>query len=358
MATTSALHRRGLALPMVIAAVAFIAAALTAGFILIGGQRRVNDNQEAQLSALGIAQTGLQQYMINRPGLGFVSKPPAASESTRVNVSGGYADVISTQIRAAVGLQAAIFLVRSHGFATRGSQSGTPLAERTVAQVAYWQVGGIHVKAGWTSLTGMTKNGGTGTLSGTDACGDSAAVPGVAVPTTPGYSQNGGSPVPSGGPPAIQNLGTQAQADSAVKVDWAGIVNGNVLTPDVTIPPGSWPSFANPSYWPIIFVNGKTTIPTGRGMLVVTGSATISGSTTWDGIVLIGNTLTSNGNNTVNGAIITGLNALLGQSPGANAVGNGTKTFQYNSCSVANAIAGMSALVPFSNVWMDNWPAY
>jgi len=348
---------RGLALPMVIAAVAIFSALLVAGFLLVGGQRRTNDNQEAQLRALSIAQSGLQQYIVNRGGLGFTSKPAAASESTRVTVPDGYADVVATRLRAAIGLQAAIYVVRAHGFATRAGLSGTPLAERMVAQLAYWQNGAISVQAGWTSLTGLTKNGGSGTLSGVDACGDSATVAGVAVPTTPGYSQSGGSSVPAGNPP-VNNLGTQGQANGSVKIDWDGIVNGGALTPDITIPSGSWPSFSNPNYWPTILVIGNGTIPTGRGLLVVTGDATIGGSASWDGVILVGNSLTSNGNNTINGAIMTGLNALLGLNPGPNAIGNGNKTFQYNSCSVANAMAGMGALIPFNNAWLDSWPTY
>ena len=62
---------------------------------------------------------------------------------------------------------------------------------------------------------------------------------------------------------------------------------------------------------------------------------TISGNRTWDGILLVGGNLTSNGNNTVQGATITGLNVMLGMVvPGA-AVGNGNKNYQYNSCNVA-----------------------
>jgi Tfp pilus assembly protein PilX len=357
MWTSSSARERGLALPMVIAVTAILAALLTAGYLLVGGQRRINDNQVAQLDVFAIARTGLQQYEVNRAGLGFTSKPPAASESTRVTITNGYADVVSVQLRPATSQQAALYLIRSHGFDTHASQSGTPIAERTVTQLAYWNVGKMTVAAGWTSLTGLQKNGASGTLSGTDGCGAQAAVAGVAVPTSPGYSQNGGASVPSGNPP-ILNMGTQAQADSAVTVDWNGIVNGGALTPDVTIPPGSWPSFSNPSYWPTIMVVGDATIPSGQGLLVITGSATISGSTTWNGIVLVGNTLTSNGNNTISGAVITGLNVLLGQNPGVNSVGNGNKTFQYNSCNVAAAVAAMGALVPFNNVQMDNWPTY
>ncbi len=79
----------------------------------------------------------------------------------------------------------------------------------------------MQTLSAWTSLTGLSKKGGSGTISGVDACGAAAPVAGVAV-ASPGYSQNGGSSVPSGSP-NIANLGTPAQAAAAIKIDWAGI---------------------------------------------------------------------------------------------------------------------------------------
>lgn len=57
----------------------------------------------------------------------------------------------------------------------------------------------------------------------------------------PGYSQSGGSSVPNGSP-NILTMGTPAQAAATVGVDWANILNGASMTPDVTIPGGPWPS--------------------------------------------------------------------------------------------------------------------
>ena len=68
--------------------------------------------------------------------------------------------------------------------------------------------------------------------------------------------------------------------------------------------------------------------------------------------------ITSNGNNGVDGATITGLNIKLGQSLVQGDVGNGTKRFNYNSCNVAKAMGKWSQLVGFRNAWVDNWPTY
>jgi len=96
----------------------------------------------------------------------------------------------------------------------------------------------MDVVSAWTSLTGLTKKGGSGEISAVDNCGSAATVAGVGVPTAPGYNQNGGSSVPNGSPD-ILDMGTSAQAAAAVGIDWADILNGTSMTRDVTIRGGS-----------------------------------------------------------------------------------------------------------------------
>ncbi|HUF13754.1 MAG TPA: hypothetical protein VMN78_11685, partial [Longimicrobiales bacterium] len=115
----------------------------------------------------------------------------------------------------------------------------------------------------------------------------------------------------------------------------------------------------NSNYWPIIMVTGNYSIPTsGRGTLIVTGDLTVNGSTKWDGILLVGGTAEADGNNTVRGTIISALNTKLGMTVGVSDVGNGTKTYVYNSCNIANALARFGTLVPMQNTWVDNWPTW
>jgi len=144
-----------------------------------------------------------------------------------------------------------------------------------------------------------------------------------------------------------------------VKIDWAGLSTGTAATPDVTIPPGSWPSFTNPNDWPTILVNGNFYLPSsGQGTLIVTGSLTVSGTLTWNGILLVGDNLTSNGDNGVNGATITGLNVKLGAVLPETDIANGIKSYNYNSCNVAKALGRWGQLVGYTNAWVDNWPTY
>lgn len=350
-------RRRGIALPMTLLVLILLAALLAAGFTAVGAERRVNANSNAEVSAFTLAESGLELYLTQRDSLGFTSSPPAASESARVTLNGGYADVILKQVRKDTVSQRYGYVIRAHGVNTAAALTGTPQAQRTLAEYAVWQPATMRTFAGFTSLTGISKNGGSNMGSGTDACGQQAAVAGVAVPTTPGYTQNGGGLAVSGNPPVLNLAPTAAQMADSININWAGITSGTALVPDVTLPSGTWPSSF--TSWPTIFVSGNLTLPSsGQGTLIVTGSLTMSGSEAWQGLILVGNTITINGTGTIDGALVTGLNILLGDSVGVSSVGNGVKHINYDSCLLANALNKYATITPFTNAWVDNWPGY
>ncbi|HEX9220983.1 MAG TPA: hypothetical protein VF858_10905, partial [Gemmatimonadaceae bacterium] len=262
------------------------------------------------------------------------------------------------RLRPPKGSQSGLYVVRSKGVETVGAFAGTPQGVRTVAQYVLWEPAPMQVLAGWTALSGIQKNGGAGTLGGIDVCGDSAAVAGVAVPVNPGYT---GKTVAVGDPPV------DTIAPDSVAIDWNGIINLNSITPTITIPGGTWPTAAleaayadsNSTYYPIIRVNVPDfSLPSsGKGMIIATGQLTLNGSVGWKGVLLVGNDITSNGNNSVEGATVSGLNVKLGTyAPAANA--NGTKDYNYDSCEVAKATTTMGALVTLRNTWVDNWVEY
>ena len=353
------LSRRGAALPMVLLLIAIMTIALAATYTLNATEARVGSDQSEQLEALAIAESGRHRVLVDRAALGFTSSPPAASEAVTVAYEGGFAEITMTRVRTQVGQLPPVYLLRSRGVRTAGIlQGNTPRAERTVAQYLYWDAAPINVLAGWTSMTGIQKNGGSGSLSGTDACVPGlGTVAGVAVPTVPGMT---GTTTPATGNPPIKLLGDVNATKGAVDIDWAGIVNGTAdMTFDVIIPGGVWPSFADPNYWPTIKINGNYTLSSnGRGTLIVTGTLTQNNNSQWDGVVLVGNTLISNGNTGVHGATITGLNILLGQAVPIQDIGNGTKLYDFNSCNASRALRSQAKLRPFPNTWMDNWSSW
>jgi hypothetical protein len=356
-------NRRGSVLPLAILVIVLLMAGALAGLMRMSAERSIIANLEGELEAFGLAEGGLSRY------LAFVTAPPPASLDTVITGLPGGTDSISVRrLRAADGGLPALYVIRSTSLSTASARfdARTPTARRSIAQFATWQAGTMAVNGAWTSITGLKKKGGAGTISGIDQCGIAPSVAGVAVPAvsvtgSPGYDQNGGSSVPIGSPPIGVLAATPAAVAPLIKIDWSGIVKGSALPADYGLTGSSgWPSSF--SDWPIVLVrnSGLTLGPghSGQGLLVVSGDLTIHGSFEWDGVILVGGTLTSSGNNTLRGAIVTGLNLKLGQAVGPSDVGNGTKTIQYNSCLVSRALSSLGSLVGLANAWADNWPVY
>lgn len=350
-------NRDGFAIPAAILVIGVLSISLAAGFSLVIAERRGVDDQKAQVSAFVLAEQGLQMFFVRRDSLGYNSIPPAVKEGpVRLYMNGGYADVQLDRVRPQQGSLAGLYVVRSKGVQTKGAIGGTPAGVRTVAQYAAWEPANIEVLAGWTALSGIKKNGNSGSFLGVDACQDSAAVAGVAVPQVPGFNQPETAD-------SVDTLGmTPQEAAAQVKVRWKGITNGSALTPQYTIPPDAVPDFSDTTFYPVIkFIGdaGTSGFNNGRGVLIVTGNLdTGSGATfNWKGLVLVGGDITGNGNNYIEGAIISALNVKLGMNVPVNVV-NGTKQYQYNSCELAKALMSLGALIPLPNTWVDNWVEY
>jgi hypothetical protein len=170
---------------------------------------------------------------------------------------------------------------------------------------------------------------------------------------------------PDNTPVTMGTPGTTGTAKDAVPVDWAGILSQTSLTPDYyRSSGGTWSPSAPPtsgSAYPVTFIQGDYAgkFPGNeQGTLVVTGNLTLNGNTSWNGIVLVGGTVTSNGNNTVYGATFSGLNIMVGIAVPVTALGNGNKTYQFDSCQIASATANLGGWQRLGNAWVDNWPSY
>lgn len=356
--------RKGFAIPTAILIIMVMTAALAAGFSLVSAENRSISDQKAQVTAFQLAEQGLETFIVRRDSLGSTITPPGVHYEVRVTLTGGYADVAMDRIRATQGSLAGLYVIRSRGVLTTGAYAGTPQGVRTVAEYALWKPASMQVLAGWTAISGVDKNGNSGTLGGVDACGDSAAVAGVAVPQYPGFiGRNGGG---TGDPPVDSMAPTQDSLAKLVHMDWLNLKAGTAVKVDYTIPPATMPTFADTNYYPVVRVVGDLTSGMlsnvantgGRGLLIVTGNAVLTGSNfTWSGVVMVGGDITGNGNNNIQGAVITALNAKLGQTVPIDTI-NGTKNYQYNSCNVAKTMNNLGALVPLTNTWVDNWVEY
>jgi hypothetical protein len=391
--------RRGFALPMAILVIAFLTITIAAAYSATTAEQMTYTSQRGESRAYMIAQAGLESFMARRnevnpngtPWCASCGFPPTTTyESTTVTLKAGYAQVVAKRIRVGNDKRPAIYLLRSRGVDTsaraisgsaigaNGANKLNQYAERTVAQLVYWNVNQVQVLSGWTSASGLDKSGSSGTISGVDNCGKKPTVAGIAIPTD-GLTVSGNF-TPTGDPP-IQELGTQEQTNASIKIDWNGILTTDRIQPDFTFANQSeadngWPNFTNrPNYYPVIRVNGDFTMPDagGHGTLIIMGNLTISGNNLWQGIILVGGKMTSNGDNTMLGATMSGLNAMLDDTQLADAqalssstltndpekaYAKGTKTFQYDSCEVAKAAAGLASYSVYPNAWMDNFTTY
>ena len=355
-------QRRGFAIPVALLVIMVLTIMVAGGFSLVSAERRSVADQKSQISAFRIAEQGLELFLVRRDSLmkdkpGY-TKVPGAADSVRIPLSGGYADVTLTRLRAPRGNQAGLYVVRSKGVETADAYAGTPQGVRTVAQYALWEPAPMQVLAGWTALSGLQKNGGAGTLGGIDVCGAGATIAGVVVPVNPGYE---GKVVAVGNPPVDSVIDPDV-----IDIDWDGIVNHNAIEATITLPGGSWPTAAleaayadtGSKYYPIIRVNGDfALLSSGKGMLIVTGSLTLNGSVGWRGVILVGEQIKSNGINDVEGAVISALDEKLGINVPIS-VADGNKQYNYNSCEVSKATTTMGALVTLRNTWVDNWVEY
>ena len=398
-------NRAGFALPMALLVMIVLTAGITAGYQSTSAEIVSNAAHRGDNKAYNIAEAGLEKYMATRSlsglcatGAGMHSSTTSGgvttvisdclddptnaisdSEWVTISMTGGYADVKAVMVRPYINdtLQA-LYFVRSVGTDTSVRLTGISRSlagSRGVGLYAEFGKTAVNVKGAWFALSGLTKNGAAGSINGVDQCAtaDGGGKPSVAGAVVPA-GQFSGNTSAFAGSPAIDSSGTFSTLKDSAKLDWAGMVSGSAISADfeITATSGSFPDatwFANnPNAWPIIHVktnggqaNGYSLPVAGRGMIIADSNFQINGSNMWDGIVLIGGALHSNGTNTTAGATFAGLNYLLGGTPGNSSDdsdANGTKTYVYNSCNVAKASAGLRVYKPRTNTWLDNVPVW
>ena len=352
-------NRRGATLPLTILVIALLGVSVAISYARLSSERRTTGDGQAQLEAFAVAQSGLSSYMAGRNG-----KPTAHQDTTFTDLPGGTAQVSLRVLReSTTTLLPAVYVITSRGTATgvKSYDAKTPPAQRTVATYALWTPASLDLNAAITSLGGMDKAGGSGVMSGVDACGAMPAIPGVAVPN--GTYTGATGPIdgnPDNTPLLLGTPGAGGTAKNEVAIDWAGIIAGTYLPAEYVSP--AWPTAGQMANWPVIRVNNNPgadfSLPAdGKGILIVTGNLIISGSRNWEGVMLVGGSIRSNGNNTTRGAAIAGLNVKLGQAVPVSDM-NGTKDYQYDSCALTRALGHVGSLQRVRNGWVDTWASY
>jgi hypothetical protein len=366
-----------MAMVLVLLLVLVMSIAAAAGFVRAGAEISTTTGQRAQADAWTVAYAGLERFLIDNAAV-----PATFPQAATYSIANGTAVVTLDRVRNVAGSpDSMIFVLRSVGSAT-SPRTGVhiPEARRTMVQLLRRQGAAMDVDAAFVALNGLRKNGASGTVSGVDQCASAGNIPGLAVPDG-GHAYNGGGQPNyiDGNPDNVPRfLGPPAAAPGQVNIDWEGILQNEIFSPDFTLDrsggrtrgglPRNVSDYAN---WPVVRVTGDIVSGdnfTGQGVLIVTGNANLS-NVTWRGPVLVGGRVELAGNSTqVYGTLISGLNLKIADrtrypylpqpAPGETEIGNGNIMVRYNSCNIAQALNRFGGWRRIANAWADNWPAY
>lgn len=360
----------GFALLVALVAIVGLTALATGGFLLANSERQVSESHQLAQSAFYTAEMGLNTY------IGDYSGGTPASTVEYDFDSGATARVTATpMVSPTPGHR--LHHIRSAG-AVESPRGGE--ARRTTGTVVmtYSSFQPFSSPGAVGAPQGLHVNGAPSVqISGNDECGVEDAA-GVAVGSDgEGYSETGGGPpggrggkgggdpVAAEGDPPVDDSQTVQEMLDEWGMDWEGILDGDVVTPDHTqcgagasasCEPSddSWPDFGSldEDEYPIVYadtdnheVGGGMD---GQGVLIVRGDLTFNGSFEWDGLILVGGSTRGNGLQRLYGSMLTGLNMSLppdhphyDAEPEAVNVGNGAKVYQYNSCHYDRAMESM-----------------
>lgn len=352
---------RGFALVVALLALVGITALGAAGYLLSNADYRINQSHRAATQAFYVADAGLEAFM----GAGRVR-----TDTLEYSHPDGSAEVWSSRLLD-IDAETSMYRITSRG--THAPAEGG-VAQKTISTVAIFQAAPFNLNSAFTAPPGLQKNGVSGTLSGYDTampsdCGLSGPVDvaGVSVPDGGlSVSGGGGGGTPPGieGDPPVHYASESGDAGAMellgqTGIDWASLKDGGYATADYVYSQDGWPSFNNipADEYPFVVADQASfeVNPTrsGRGTLVVYGDLAVDGSWSWDGIVLVGGTVTSNGNNHVAGAVVGGLNMLLGEDVDEMQLGNGTWDYEYHSCNVIWALRAIGTLAEQPGTWSE-----
>ena len=356
MTTRTADREAGFALPLTIFVLLLVTVLLAALMVQVQTDRRIAEGSGDLVEALVVAQSGLESFIAHFDSLAY---RPADGDSLRVNVVGGYADVVAHVVHqpADTLLSGIDYLIRSRGRLIHPTMGADPQAIRVVAQFARWEYGTMKVIGAYAAADGFRCTGpncgGTYVLSGADLCGMEPTVPALRTPT------GGGQPLvpPAVDPAEVKGPSTNAFTDPPfIGVDW-GIVESGAFDPD-------YRTLTNTNTWSSYLLDGDVTLTdvTGAGLLMIRGDATLTGTRfDWQGVMVVGGHVVFEADTSrITGALLSGLALQTGNLPGTTRWGDTDTHIEvfYNSCAVRNAFRSLTGFALVPGAWMDRWASY
>lgn len=353
MITARQLNEHGSALPITIFIVTVLTIMVTASFTQTRNELQLAGGSTDVVSAFTVAQSGVESYI----GMDHLVRPPDG-DSMRVNVAGGYADVVAHVMRNDTLNGNWTYVIRSTGHVIDAPAGPEPQGVHTVARFAHWQWGEPSKAAAWSSIAAFLVSSSLPPgvvpdtyVSGVDACGQEPTIPGVrarSIPDTTGVTT-------VGNPPTIEH-GSSAPVSLLTGIDWAAALTSG-------IEPDSDSLIPSDTTFKTYRIAGNLTAPTfrGTGLLIVNGYLhTVGSHFVWDGVVLVGSRLLANANDStvVRGMLVTGLNWQTGAPYDDMIVEGDPIDVRYDSCHIKRALSSVRGFVSLRNGWLDHWSTY
>lgn len=319
---------RGFALLVALLALLALSILAAAGVFVARSEARISRSHRAAVEARELARTGLSEY------LSAASPGGGGTPSDRTFAYGRDTAHVTAARLLFVSADSARSLLRlvSRGVRVRPGRSNT---ERTEAVVVLADEGRITPRGAVASGVPVRVGGAGVEVSGHDACSGSGTA-GAAVP--PGgllgevAAVRGDPPVDDAEPGRALLRGSGI--DSAAWARVAGTEGG----PDAAVPPGPWP--ADFSRWPVVLLDSGTSVlgsaESGRGTIVAVGDLSLTEAFRWEGLILVGGSLTAAGSAAVDGAVAAGLDVHAGADGDTADLGE-TARVRYDSCAAAAA---------------------
>lgn len=349
----------GFALLVSLLAIVGLTALATGGFFLADSERETASNHHAAVEAYHLADAGLHQH------LGTLVGPPGVGTTTYDYPDAGGDALVEAERIGTTRDDREVYRVISTG-RYRPDGPGRTIVRR-VGTVAVLDASVIpDPPSAVASGGGIKQNGSSGTISGVDECGVTAPRAGVRVPTEPGYIQSGGEEVLEGDPPADSVSEPFDFIESGDRW-WQGMLDGTAVLHDYTVSSDDsssrWPDFSGIGGMPVVYVDDDSIelgdVQDGRGLLIVRGDATFEGDFDWDGVVLVGGSITGQGHGRIEGAVMTGLNALIGDGVSRDGLGDvdeieGRTRYLFDSCIVDQVRDATASLAPVASTWHED----
>jgi hypothetical protein len=331
-----------------------LTALAAAGMMITDTELRQSENTEMSTRAFYVADAALNDFL----GVADTLLAPSASYT----FPDGTATVQTTQFLVLTA-DSSMILNRVTAVGTCTFPGGGT-ATRTVSRLVLWDGGGrnkVSAPGAFTSVTGLEVLGNAGTLDGKDqadplicpSAGDT--IPGVTVPDTMFVTNSDTSGV-HGDPPIEDSYPTTLELAESLNIDWADVLSGSSPPFDYHVTASkNWPDMSGfgPDDWPVTVFdpsdpkkNNLAMQENGQGLLIVPGDLELGGGFHWDGVIMVGGSVKASGGPGVTGAVIAGLNVLLGDSVATTDLGSGTISFLYDSCIAQKAFKNLGVTPP------------